>query len=301
LLLRELLGSAIAGASPAQLSSAVVSHLANLVLFAPTVVLGVRPPWSVSPLGMPLAPIAVILWVVAVGLGLRRASWPASGLVGRTLLLGTALALLAGFLLTPFGADPSGRYFLPLAVPLSIIGAAGIQAGRQLSGRSWPLAVAAALLAFALWTNLEAAAAEPGLTTQFDSSTVFDHAHDAELADFLLDQDASAGYTTYWVSYPLAFLSQERLVYLPHLPYHSDLRYTSRDDRYAPYRDVVAAERRPTYITARQPWLDAVLRDGLYSLGVAFEETTIGDYHVFHDLSQTVRPADLGLGAEAAP
>jgi hypothetical protein len=34
---------------------------------------------------------------------------------------------------------------------------------------------------------------------------------------------------------------------------------------------------------------------------VAFEETTIGDYHVFHDLSQTVRPADLGLGAEAAP
>lgn len=301
LLLRELLGSAIAGASPAQLSSAVVSHLANLVLFAPTVVLGVRPPWSVSPLGMPLAPIAVILWVVAVGLGLRRASWPASGLVGRTLLLGTALALLAGFLLTPFGADPSGRYFLPLAIPLSIIGAAGIQAARQLSGRSWPLAVAAALLAFALWTNLEAAAAEPGLTTQFDSSTVFDHAHDAELADFLLDQDASAGYTTYWVSYPLAFLSQERLVYLPHLPYHSDLRYTSRDDRYPPYRDVVAAEGRPTYITARQPWLDAVLREGLHSLGVAFEETTIGDYHVFHDLSQTVRPADLGLGAEAAP
>jgi len=300
-LLRELMGSAIAGASPAELPSAVASHLVNFALFGPTVLVGVRPPWSVSPLGMPLAPIAVIVWLAVVALGLRRSSWPASGRSGRTLLFASSLTLLAAFLLTPFGADPSGRYFLPLAIPLAIFGAGGILAARDLTGRSWPLALAALLLAFHLWTNFQAAVGEPGFTTQFDASTVFDRAHDKELVDFLLDQEATAGYSTYWVSYPLAFASQERLVYLPHLPYHSDFRYTARDDRYEPYRAVVAAEPRPSFITARQPWLDAVLRERLKARGVDFEEKTIGDYRVFYDLSETVRPDDLGLGGGSAP
>jgi hypothetical protein len=208
---------------------------------------------------------------------------------------------LLAFVLTPFGADPSGRYFLPLAVPLAIFGAAGIQAAMNLTGRRWPLSLAALLLAFNLWTNIEAASREPGFTTQFDASTVFDRSHDAELIDFLLDQQETAGYSTYWVSYPLAFLSQERLVYLPHLPYHSDFRTTSRDDRYAPYRAVVAGASRPSYITARQPWLEAFLREGLRSRGVEFEEKAIGDYRVFYHLSRTVRPVDLGLGVETAP
>ena len=165
----------------------------------------------------------------------------------------------------------------------------------------WPLALAALLLAFHLWTNLQAAIGEPGFTTQFDAATVFDRAHDKELLDFLLDQQATAGYSTYWVSYPLAFMSQERLVYLPHLPYHSDFRYTTRDDRYEPYRAVVAAESRPSFITARQPWLDAVLRERLKARGVDFEEKAIGDYRVFFDLSETVRPDDLGQGGGTAP
>jgi hypothetical protein len=300
-LLGELMGSAIAGASPAELPRAVISHLVNLVLFAPTVVLGVRPPWSVGALGMPLAPIAVILWLAAILLGLRRGSWPSPGLTGRTLLVATTLTLVAGFLLTPFGADPSGRYFLPLAVPLAVFAAAGVAAARDLTGRGWPLALAALLLTFHLWTNIQAAAGDTGFTTQFDASTVYDRGHDSELADFLMDHEANAGYSTYWVSYPLAFLSQERLVYLPSLPYHSDFRYTRRDDRYEPYRAVVAADPRPSYITAGQPWLDAYLREQLLSSGVDYEEKAIGDYRVFYDLSRTVRPEDLGLGREGAP
>jgi hypothetical protein len=301
LLLDELFGSAIAGASPAELPSAIVAHVVNLFLFAPTVVLGLRPPWSAAPLGMPLAPLAAVLWLALIGLGLRRSSWPATVPLGRTVLLGVVLALTAGFVLTPFGADPSGRYFLPMVVPLAIFAAAGAQAARRLSGRSWPLALVAALVVFNLWTHVQAAAASPGLTTQFDSSTVFDHSRDDELVEFLLDRNAAAGYTTYWVAYPLAFLSQEQLVYLPHLPYHSDFRYTARDDRYEPYRAVVEAEQRPSYITARQPWLDEVLRSRLRALGIEFEETSIGDYQVFHGLSRLVRPEDLGLGPGAPP
>jgi hypothetical protein len=300
-LLRELLGSAIAGASPSQLSSAVVSHLANFVLFGPTVALGVRPPWGISPLGMPLTPVVAVLWIAAIGIGLRRASWPAGGLAGRNLLLSTALTLFLGFLLTPFGADPSGRYFLPLAVPLAIVASAGVDRARVIIGRPWPLALAGVVLAFNLWTTVQAATHAPGLTTQFDAATLYDRSFDPDLVDFLLEREETSGYTTYWVAYPLAFLSQERLVYLPHLPYHSDFRYTSRDDRYAPYRAVVAAASRPAYITARQPWLDTYLRETLKARGVGFEETTIGDYRVFHTLTEPVRPEDLGLGPEASP
>jgi hypothetical protein len=301
LLLQELMGSAIAGASPSEFPLAVLSHAVNLVLFGPTVALGARAPWSIAPLGMPITPLAAILLLLAVGLGLRRASWPAGSLAARRLLFGTALALVVGFVLTPFGADPSGRYFLPLAVPMAITAAAGLAAAREIAGHPWPLAVAGALVGFNLWTNIQVATGEPGFTTQFDTSTVFDHTRDDELVSFLVEQEATAGYSTYWVAYPLAFLSQERLVYLPHLPYHSDFRYAPRDDRYPPYRDVVDAAARPAYITARQPWLDAYLRDRLEARGVTFRETAIGDYRIFFDLSETVRPADLGLGPEALP
>jgi hypothetical protein len=297
----ELLGSAIAGASSAELPRAVAAHLSNLALFAPTVVLGVRPPWSVAPLGMPLAPIAAVVWVALIVIGLRRKSWTEGVIAGRSLLLGLALTLVAGFVFTPFGADPSGRYFLPLAVPLAIFAAVGAQAACDMTGRWWPLALAALLAAFNLWTNVQAAVTPPGFTTQFDSSTVFDHGWDDELVAFLQQRGATSGYTTYWVSYPLAFLSQERLVYLPHLPYHSDFRYTARDDRYEPYGAIVAAEPRPSFITARQPWLDLYLRETLQARGISFEEDAIGDYHVFHNLSEPVRPADLGLGPEHSP
>jgi hypothetical protein len=250
---------------------------------------------------MPVAPVAALLWLAFVGLGLRRASWPEAARFGRSLLLGTALTLAVGFLLTPFGADPSGRYFVPLAVPLAVFAAVGIEAAQARTGRPWPLALAAILVGFNLWTHVQVSRQPEGFTTQFDSSTVYDHSRDPELVEFLIERNAVAGYTTYWVAYPLAFLSQERLVYLPHLPYHSDFRYAPRDDRYEPYRAVVAAEPRPAYITARQPWLDEVLRRRLGELGVDFEETVIGDYRVFHDLSATVRPEDLGLGPQATP
>jgi hypothetical protein len=249
---------------------------------------------------MPLAPIAAVVWLAAVGLGLGRASWPERGLPGRQLLFGTAITLVLGFLLTPFGADPSGRYFLVLAVPLSIFAAAGVHRASALSGRRWPMALAGFLLLFDVWTVAESASRPPFLTTQFDASTVFDHASDARLVEFLLEKGETTGYTTYWVAYPLAFLSEERLVYLPYLPYHSDFRYTARDDRYAPYRGTVAAAPRAAYITARQPWLDAYLRQALRARDVGFEETAIGDYRVFHGLTDDVRPEDIGLGPQAA-
>jgi hypothetical protein len=119
-LLQELFGSAIAGASPQGLLAAGASHLVNLILFGPTVVLGLRPPWSASPLGMPFTPVAAVLWLVAAAIGVRKSSWPQQDLAGRKLLIGVALAVTAGFVLTPLARIL--RSLLPsLAAPLAIL------------------------------------------------------------------------------------------------------------------------------------------------------------------------------------
>jgi len=295
-LIRELLGGAIAGASSPQWAQAVWSHILNLVVFGTSVIVGARPPWNASGLALPLLPVALVFWVWAVFGALRpRASTIARGPVGR-LLGGVALAVLAGFVLTPFGADPSGRYFLPLAVVLAFVGGAFVSSVHRRAGARWATAALAVPLGFALWGNVQAAQLQPpGITTQFDAFTRRDDQEDRALIEFLRVSGETQGYTTYWVSYPLAFLSNEELIFIPRLPYHADMRYTSRDDRYAPYGDIVHASSRVAFITSRHPELDKKLRDGLRAQGVTFEEIDIGGYHVFYRLSRTIAPSDLGI------
>jgi hypothetical protein len=130
----------------------------------------------------------------------------------------------------------------------------------------------------------------PGLTTQFNPETLVDHRQDRDLIDFLVDKGITRGYTNYWVAYPLAFLSNEKLIFIPRLPYHLDLRYTARDDRYPLYGDIVGASTRPAYITTGRTALDQQLRE-LFSLeGATWEEKEIGDYLVFFNLSKKVTP-----------
>jgi hypothetical protein len=294
-LLSEAGGAAIAGASPSGWLAALGLHLVNLLLFGSTVSLGLRPPWEIRWLAPWLAPLAVAFWLGALITMTRRA---ASGRIGERLLAGVAAALVIGFVLTPFGSDASGRYFVPLAAPMAVFGGALI----AVPAVRWPaiswLALAA-VLAFNLWGNLESAFRDPpGITTQFDAVTQIDHGYDQELIAFLRERGETRGYTNYWVGYPLAFLSAEGLIFVPRLPYHQDFRYTPRDDRYLPYDDVVAGSERVAYITTRHPALDERLREGFREQGVAFEETSIGDYHVFHSLSEPITPQALGLGEE---
>jgi hypothetical protein len=301
MLMREMLGGAIAGASSPQWAQAVWSHILNLVVFGTSVIIGARPPWNATGLALPLLPVALVFWVWAVFTSLRpRASTIPEGYLGR-LLAGVALAVLAGFVLTPFGADPSGRYFLPLTVVLALVGGAFVSSVWRRAGARWATVALAVPLGFALWGNLQAARLQPpGITTQFDAFTRRDDQADQALIEFLRGAGETRGYTTYWVSYPLAFLSNEELIFIPRLPYHADMRYTSRDDRYAPYGEVVEAGSRVAFITSRHPKLDERLRDGLRTKGVAFEEIDIGGYHVFYHLSRTIAPGDLGI-VESGP
>ncbi len=293
-LLRELAGSAIAGASPAVWPQSVAAHTLNLLLFGMPVVFGIRPPWSTAWLSLPLAPLALAFGLASLAHGVAAARGGESGRLGRWVLLGVVGATLAGFVLTPFGADPSGRYFLPLVTPLAVFGASLLDVLRRRAGFVWAAAWLAAVLGFNLIGTLQSVKRNPpGLTTQFDSVTQIDHRFDAQLISFLDAHGERRGYSNYWVAYPLAFQSGERMIFVPKLPYHPDFRYTPRDDRYPPYDEMVAASSRVAYITTRHPALDQRLRDGLRAAGVQFQEAWVGDYHLFFDLSAPVRPDQI--------
>ena len=148
-----------------------------------------------------------------------------------------------------------------------------------------------------MWSNLEAALQyPPGITTQFDAVTRIDHRYDEQLVEFLSKHGETRGYSNYWVSYPLAFESDETLIYIPRLPYHLDFRYTDRDDRYEPYQVLVDESEHVAYITTFHPDLDRSIRASFRELGVMWDEEKIGDYQIFYNLSRLVRPEEIGEG-----
>jgi 4-amino-4-deoxy-L-arabinose transferase-like glycosyltransferase len=300
-LLVELTGGAIAGVEGLPWILQVLRHTVSLSLFGSTVVFGLRPPWDVTWLGLPLLPFVFLLWM-GVCVFVVRCMRRRNPLINeQALLVGVMLAVMAGFVFTPFGADPSGRYFLPLAIPLALFAAAMILELRAKIGY-WAWGLVLLLLVYNLWGTVQSTGRfPPGVTTQFYAPAQVDHRYDQALIDFLHQQDERRGYGNYWVTYPLAFLSAEDLIFVPRLPYHPDFRYTERDDRYLPYDDLVSRAERVAYITTHHPELDEYLRSNFKKLGVTSREMQIGDYHVFYALSQPVRPNQIGLGTTTEP
>lgn len=293
--LAELSGSAVRSTVTASsfLGNVGARVLSFLVLGMPAL-LGLRFPWSVDGPPLWLALPALVLYLGALGYGLRKRAEVVTR-SGYIMLWGVCATLFLGFVLTPFGGDPSGRYFLPLYLPLFVFAADALTALRKRIGR-WAWVLLASVLLFNLVGTAKATLTNPpGITTQFEAITQVDHRHDAELMDFLKANGGARGYANYWVAYPIAFLSQEEIILIPRLPYKADLRYTIRDDRYAPYRRWVEDSPTAVYVTTHHPTLDGMLQERLRDLGVGYAETQIGDYHVFYDLSRKVIPGELNL------
>ena len=294
LLLTELFGNAVAVEQDFFLVR-IWNHVINYGIFGLTAAFGLRPPWEVQWLAVPLIPLVIIflglVGVSAIRLISKKSEYrPAFAVLG-----GVVLVFTLAFLLTPFGVDPSGRYFLPLIIPLSLAEAGFIL--KILKKPYWQISCVALVLVFNLWGTLECAAQNPpGITTQFNPITVVDQHAMPDLVSFLQANGETRGYTNYWVSYPLAFLSNEELIFTPRLPYQADLRYTRRDDRYAPYDAMVDQSGRTAFITTHAPDLNVKLREAFTSLGVTWSEKEIGDFQVFYHLSKSVRPEQLGLG-----
>ena len=295
-LLLELFGSAVAVETTPWLVR-TATHLVNFLLLGTSAIFSFRPPWGVTWLALPLLPFVLLFWLAVGVYFVRRLRRGEPMRAANALLAGVGGVLLAGFLFTSFGVDPSGRYFLPLAVPLAL---AAAQRLKTIPRQPWLTAGLMALVVgyHLIGTVQSALRFPPGLTTQFYEPTIIDHRADLELIDFLEQVGETRGYSNYWVSYPLAFLSQERLIFIPRLPYHLDLRYTARDDRYLPYRALVAASERVAYITTRNPALDDYLRAQFRALGASWEEQQISDFRVYYHLSRPVRPDELRFNEE---
>ncbi|MGB7093406.1 MAG: hypothetical protein WBD62_02025 [Anaerolineales bacterium] len=300
-LLIELGGGAISGVESLSMAAQIAQHILNLGLFGTTVILGLRPSWEIRWLGLPLAPLVLSFWMGAFIFAIRKTfrdlkvNFHSGGYSHSPLLSGVIILLVIGFILTPFGADPSGRYFLPIAVVMALFAAQAIWEWQK-KWRGYVFTALGLVLVFNLWGTIQTVMkTPPGVTTQFDAVPQIDHKYDQELIEFLRAQGEVRGYTNYWVAYPLAFLSAEDLVFIPVLPYHQDLRYTSRDDCYEPYRHEVEGADQTAYITTKNPLLDEQLRSGFKILGVKWKEKLIGDYQVYYQLSEKVDPDQIDL------
>ncbi|NMB53192.1 MAG: hypothetical protein GYA15_00695 [Leptolinea sp.] len=264
------------------------NHLFYFLFFGLPAVFSFRPPWEIRLLGLPLLPFVLTGWGMAIWrfpLLLKKTALPYRW--NWYMLIASAGALVAGFLFTSFGLDPSGRYFLPLAAPLYLMIASVILSSKL--DWKWQSALIALLVVYhAAGTFQSATKNPPGITTQFDSVSWIDHRYDEPLMEFLRNQGETRGYTNYWVAYPLAFKSNEQIIFSPRLPYHADLRYTARDDRIPSYTRQVEESAHTAYITTFNPELDQALRKGFRRLGVTWEEKTIGDYHIYFRLNRAV-------------
>jgi 4-amino-4-deoxy-L-arabinose transferase-like glycosyltransferase len=291
--IRELSGSAIAGTLTGGPGTTLGLRLMNLLLFGTSALFGLRPSWELRWLIPALLPLALAIQLAAVAyavwsLRLRDAARPA-----RWMLAGSAAALIPLYLFTPFGNDPSGRYFLPLGLAMAAFAAELAVRAASRFGRAAFL-VPLALVAYQAAANLDCAARiPPGITTQFDPVAQLDQRDLPEVIDFLRRNGETRGYTNYWVSYPLAFLSGEEIIFTARLPYHENLLYTPRDDRYPPYDDAVESAGRVAYITTRNPALDALLESAFSRLGVEYQVEQIGDFRIYYRLSRAVRPEEI--------
>jgi hypothetical protein len=295
----ELMGTAV-NVDQASLFQQLINRVVNLLLIGMTAFLGFRPPWAVIWLAFPVIPFVLFFWgwvmvraikKTVIFSPIRPTYWFLSGIV---------MTLALGFVSTPFGNDPSGRYFLPMTVPFALAAADLLTA--SLPRTLYQGLAVSGIMAFHLIGTWQCVMVNPpGITTQFDAVTVIDHQYDSELISFLKDNHEYYGYSNYWTAYPLAFESGEQLIFIPRLPYHQDFRYTIRDDRYAPYRTLVESAKRTAYITTNHPDLDEKLRTAFTQRGVNWKEKKIGNYQVFYDLSQTVRPEEIGLGDPSKP
>jgi len=294
-LINELGGSAVSVEKGSWFLRSL-KHLGSLILFGSTAAFGMRPSWEIRWLAMPLLPVALAFWIGVLIFIVIRLKPGNPNREGAAVLGGSMLILSLGFIMTSFGVDPSGRYFVPLVIPLALFAGEMLVVLERRIGR-WAWGLLGIIVIFHCWGTWQSANRyPPGITTQFDTVAQVDVRYLDDLIHFLNEQGETFGYTNYWVSYPLAFISEEKMIYIPRLPYHEDLGYSPRDDRYEPYSSLVESADRVAYITSHNPVLDDYLRSAFRRNEISWREHQVGDYLVFYELSDLIRPEEIGLG-----
>jgi len=190
-------------------------------------------------------------------------------------------------------SDSTGRYLMPVWVPVAIGVALGLDRLRRAGW--WVTALALGiLLAAQAGTVIRAAHTGTGLTPQLVERLRTPLAQDAALLDFLADQGYTRGYASYWTSFRVTFRAHERVILDTALPY-DDQGYIKENNRYAPYRRMVAEAARVVWITQNFPALDALIARRLDQAAITYQTRDIGLYRVYYAFSWRLSPADLGL------
>jgi 4-amino-4-deoxy-L-arabinose transferase-like glycosyltransferase len=253
-------------------------RLIGLFLLGLPTLFGLRFPWQPTFFAPLVGVIVLGLAVAAVYRLLRRDTLKPDG---RTLVLGMIGLFCVLYFASRFSFDPTGRYFLPLAVPVAILLATLVDAIRvQLA----QIAIVVLLLGYYAAGQMSAATTNPpGLTTQFNLDTHIPNDDDQALITFLTERELYHGYTNYWISFRMAFLSGERLQYSASLPYKPDLSYTPLDERYPPYRTASDEAERIAYVTANIDEVRVRLEAIFEAAGVRYQRAQVGVYWVYYD------------------
>ena len=136
----------------------------------------------------------LMFWVGVVVHSVRRI-YPQQPNRAKVGLMGAVmLTLILGFVFTPFGNDPSGRYFVPLAVPMALFAADMILSFVDIN-KLLPWGLLALILVFNLGGTIQMASRyPPGITTQFDVVAQVDHRYMDELITFLEEHEMNKKY-----------------------------------------------------------------------------------------------------------
>ncbi len=279
----------------------------GLVFIGLPTLLGLKFPWEASYFLLPLGGVVLLIHAVAI-IRLLRGYNPLKP-DARGLVLGMMALFCVIFVASTFGADPTGRYLVALALLFGVVLGTLVVAPPEAkairleekpasplkglektpcTGRYgfwsslWLAALPLVVLAYHALGQFAAAASATGLTTQFDLVSHLPNDHDADLIAFLDAQGIKHGYTNYWVAFRLAFLSGERMQFSAALPYKHDLSYNAADNRYPPYVEATERAEHIAYITSNLPELDARLEADWAALGITYEEARVGVFHAYY-------------------
>lgn len=117
--LRFLAGEPNAGFASAESAQPPGVRLLGLLAFGLPAAFGLRFPWSPEWFFPIFGGMVLVIYLLALVALIRRRTALLPG--GRGLMLGMTALLAAVFLLSRFSNDPTGRYFLPLTLPLGVM------------------------------------------------------------------------------------------------------------------------------------------------------------------------------------
>lgn len=264
----------------------------GLVFIGLPALIGMRFPWSSEYFLAPVGIIVILVYALAIFRLLRRHNPLKPD--ARGLVLGMLSLFCLVFVASTFGADPTGRYLLPLLLPLGIVLGALVD-GFQMPVETrhdisvsplqkyLPYLAIALIIAYHAAGQFAAMTTPAGITTQFDLASHISNDHDAELIAFLDENGLYNGYSNYWVTFRLAYLSGERMQYSAALPYKTNLDYNAADNRYPLYAQATESAARIAVIITNLPELDTRLIANWQADGITYREHSIGAYHIYYD------------------